>query len=64
VIADMMNCAIVNCAIAGLGFIHAAGRLFVRERFSAGMNTVMTQNGNRRRDRGQEPNISALTEAR
>lgn len=58
-IADM-----VNCAIAGLGFIHAAGRLFVCERFSPGMNTVMTQNGTRRRDRGQEPNISALTEAR
>jgi hypothetical protein len=59
VIVDM-----VNCAIAGLGFIHAAGRLFVRERFSPGMNTVMTQNGTRRRDRSQEPNISALTEAR
>ena len=59
-IADM-----VNCAIAGLGFIHAAGRLLVRERFSPGMNTViMTQNVTRRRDRGQEPNISALTEAR
>jgi hypothetical protein len=59
VIADM-----VNFVIAGLGFINAAGRLFVRERFSAGMNTVMTQNGTRRRDRSREPNISALTEAR
>jgi hypothetical protein len=36
VIADM-----VNCVIAGIGFLHAAGRLFVRERFSAGMNTVI-----------------------
>jgi hypothetical protein len=35
----------VNYAIAGIGFIHAAGRLFVRARFSAEMNTVMTQNG-------------------
>jgi hypothetical protein len=59
VIADM-----VNCAIAGIGFIHAAGRLFVRERFSAGMNTVVTQNGTRRPDQSREPNISALTEAR
>jgi hypothetical protein len=30
VIAD-----VVNYAIAGIGFIHAAGRLFVRMRFSA-----------------------------
>ena len=59
VIADM-----VNYAIAGIGFIHAAGRLFVRERFSAGMNTGMTQNGTRRRDQRREPDISALTEAR
>ena len=59
-IADM-----VKCAIAGLGLIHAAGRLFVCERFSPGMSTViMTQNVTRRRDRGQEPNISAMTEAR
>ena len=26
---------VVNYAIAGIGFIHAAGRLFVRMRFSA-----------------------------
>jgi hypothetical protein len=55
VIADM-----VNYAIAGIGLIHAA----VRARFSAGTNTVMTQNGTRRQDQCPEPDISVLTEAR
>jgi hypothetical protein len=54
----------VNYAIAGFGFIHAAGRLIVRERFSAGVNTVMMQNGNRWRDQCRVRDISALTEAR
>jgi hypothetical protein len=56
VIAD-----VVNYAIAGIGFLHAAGRLFVRKGFSA--NTVMTQNWSRQRDQCRERNISALTEA-
>ena len=34
---------VVNHAIAGIGFLHAAGRLFVRKGFS--VNTVMTQIG-------------------
>jgi len=42
VIAD-----VVNHAIAGIGFLHAAGRLFIRKGFS--VNTVMTQNWIRRR---------------
>ncbi len=59
-----MIAELVNYAIAGIVFIHAACRLFVRERLSARMNTVMTQNGTRRRDQRQEPDISALPEAR
>jgi hypothetical protein len=39
VIAD-----VVSCAIAGIGFIHAVGRLLVRKGFTASLNTVMTQN--------------------
>ena len=38
---------VVNYAVAGIGFLHAAGRLFVRKGFS--VNTVMTQNWIRRR---------------
>jgi len=56
VIAD-----VVNYAIAGIGFLQAAGRLFVRKGFS--VNTVMTQNWSRQRDQCRERNISALTEA-
>ena len=52
---------VVNHAIAGIGFLHAAGRLFVRKGFS--VNTVMTQNWSRQRDQCRERNISALTEA-
>ncbi len=52
---------VVNYAIAGIGFLHAAGRLFVRKGFS--VNTVMTQNWSRQRDQCRERNISALTEA-
>jgi hypothetical protein len=37
VIAD-----VVSYAIAGIGFIYAAGRLFVRKGFIPSMNTVMT----------------------
>jgi hypothetical protein len=37
VIAD-----VVSYAIAGIGFIYAAGRLFIREGFIPSMNTVMT----------------------
>jgi hypothetical protein len=58
VIAD-----VVNYAIAGIGFIHALGRLFVRKGFAASLNTVMMQNWIRRRDQCQERNISALTNA-
>ena len=52
---------VVNYAIAGIGFLQAAGRLFVRKGFS--VNTVMTQNWSRQRDQCRERNISALTEA-
>ena len=52
---------VVNYAIAAMGFLHAAGRLFVRKGFS--VNTVMTQNWSRQRDQCRERNISALTEA-
>jgi hypothetical protein len=40
VIAD-----VVNYAIAGIGFIHAVGRLFVSKGFTASVNTVMTKIG-------------------
>jgi hypothetical protein len=56
VIAD-----VVNYAIAGIGFIHAVGRLFVSKGFTASVNTVMTQNWTRRGDQYRERNISALT---
>jgi len=56
VIAD-----VVNYAIAGIGFIHAVGRLFVSKGFTASVNTVMTQNWTRRRHQYRERNISALT---
>lgn len=58
-----MIAEVVTYAIAGLGFINAAGRLFVRDNFSAGMNTVMTQNGVTQRDQHRERDISVLTEA-
>ncbi|HEX9472164.1 MAG TPA: hypothetical protein VF957_21790 [Bradyrhizobium sp.] len=54
---------VVNYAIAGIDFIHAVGRVVVRECFSAGVNTVMTQNGVIRREQCREWDISALTEA-
>jgi hypothetical protein len=38
VIAD-----VVNYAIAGIGVIHAAARLFVRKAVTADQTTVMTQ---------------------
>jgi hypothetical protein len=37
VIAD-----VVSYAIAGIGFIYAAGRLFVRKGFTTSINNVMT----------------------
>jgi hypothetical protein len=40
VIAD-----VVNHAIAGIGFIHLVGRLFVRKGFTTSKNAVMTQIG-------------------
>jgi hypothetical protein len=58
VIAD-----VVSYAIAGLGFLHAAGRLFVRKNFSAGVNTIVMQNEARRRDQCLEADTSALIEA-
>jgi hypothetical protein len=58
VIAD-----VASYAIAGIGFIHALGRLFVRKGFTAGLNTVMTQNWIRRRDQCRARNISARTNA-
>ena len=54
---------VVNYAIAGIGFIHALGRLFVSKGFRAGKNTVMTQNWTRQRGQCRERNISALTKA-
>jgi hypothetical protein len=56
VIAD-----VVNYAIAGIGLIHAVGRLFVGRGFTASVNTVMSPNWTRRRDQYRERNISALT---
>ena len=54
---------VVNYAIAGMGFIHALGRLLIRKGLAAGMNTVMTQNSPRGRDQCRERNISALIKA-
>jgi len=53
----------VNCAIAGIDFTHAVGRVVVRKDFSASVNTVVTRNGVMRRERCREWDISALTEA-
>jgi hypothetical protein len=58
VIAD-----VASYAIAGIGVIHALGRLFVRKGFTASLSTVMTQNWIRRRDQCRERNISARTNA-
>jgi hypothetical protein len=58
VIAD-----VASYAIAGIGVIHALGRLFVRKGFTASLNTVMRQNWIRRRDQCRERNISARTNA-
>jgi hypothetical protein len=55
---------VVNHAIAGIGFIHAVGRLIVRKSLAAGTNTFMTQKWARRHDQCQGPNISALTKIR
>ena len=55
---------VVNHAIAGIGFIHAVGRLIVRKRLAASMNTVMTQKRARRQDQCPGRNISALTKVR
>ena len=54
---------VVYYAIAGIGFIHAVGRLFVRKTVTANKNTVMTQKWTRRRDQCLERNIRALTKA-
>ena len=55
---------VVNCAIAGIDFIQAVGRVVVRNGFAAGMNIVMTQNGiTRRQKQSRELDIAVLTEA-
>jgi hypothetical protein len=56
VIAD-----VVNCAIAGIDFIHAVGRVVVRNGFAAGMNIVITQNGITRRW-AQRRDIAVVTD--
>ena len=55
---------VVNHAIAGIGFIHAMGRLIVRKGLAASTNTFMTQKRAKRYDQCQGPNISALTKVR
>jgi hypothetical protein len=55
---------VVNHAIAGIGFIHAVGRLIVRKSLAASTNTFMTQKWATRHDQCQGPNISALTKDR
>ena len=55
---------VVNCAIDGIDFIQAVGRVVVRNGFAAGMNIVMTQNGiTRRQKQSRERDIAVLTEA-
>ena len=54
---------VVYYAIAGIGFIHAVGRLFVRRTVAANKNTVMTQKWTRRRDQCRERNVCALTKS-
>lgn len=54
---------VVNYAIAGIDFIHAVGRVVIRNRLAAGMNIVMTQNGiTRRWAQRRERDIAVLTE--
>jgi hypothetical protein len=52
---------VVNLAITGIGFCHAASRLIFRKGFTARMNVVVTQKWNRWLDRSVMRNISALT---
>ena len=49
---------VVTYAIAGIGFIHAVGRLFVCKVFTASLNTVITQNSTERRKQCRERNRS------
>jgi hypothetical protein len=59
VIAD-----VVNYAIAGIGFMHAVGRVVVRDGLAAGMNILMMQNGiTWPRAQCRERDIAVLTEA-
>jgi hypothetical protein len=52
---------VVNFAIVGIGFCHAAGRSVLYKTLAAGMNTVMSQNWVRRRHRYRAWIFSALT---
>jgi hypothetical protein len=54
---------VVNYAVAGIDFIQAVGRVVVRKRFSAGVNTVMTQKDVTQREQCGEQDTSVLTEA-
>ena len=48
-----MTADMINHAIAGIGFIHALGRLFVCKGLAACTNTFMTQKRARRHDQYQ-----------
>jgi hypothetical protein len=52
---------VINFAIAGIGFCHEAARSMIYKRLAASMNTVMSQNWVRRRDRYRARIFSALT---
>ena len=53
---------VINHAIAGIGFIHAVGRLTVRKSLAASTNIFVTQKRAKPHDQYQGPNI--LTEVR
>ena len=55
---------VINHATAGIGFIHALGRLIVRKGIAASANTFMTQKRDRPHDQYQGPNLSILTKIR
>jgi hypothetical protein len=56
-----MIAEVVNFAIVGIGFCHAAGRSILSKRLAAGMNTVMSQNWVKRRCRYRARIVPGLT---
>jgi hypothetical protein len=52
---------VVNLAVVGIGFCHAAGRLILYKGLAASVNIVMSQNWGRRRHRYRARIVSTLS---